>query len=139
MDVIVPAVGTVDVEIERVGDGPPFLLLHGAAGPSSMRGFAELLASRQAASVIVPTHPGFALTDRPADPQLGGRLGELEIPTLVIWGESDGIVDTAYGRAYSEAIPGSRFAVLPDAGHMPQIENAELLLEAIRADGLDAR
>jgi pimeloyl-ACP methyl ester carboxylesterase len=29
--------------------------------------------------------------------------------------------------------------VLPDAGHMPQIENAELLLEAIRADGLDAR
>jgi pimeloyl-ACP methyl ester carboxylesterase len=256
MNLIVPALGTVAVEIEELGEGSPFLLLHGGAGPFSMRAFAALLADRQAAHVIVPTHPGFALTDRPvgltdirslaslyavllqalslegvtvignsiggwiaaelgllkdprvtrlvlvdavglavpghpvasvegmavaeimrlsfhdptpferdpaslsereraiqganqaallvyaaemADPELSGRLGELQIPTLVIWGESDGIVDTPYGRAYSEAIPNSRFEVLPDAGHMPQMENAEQLLRAIRADGLDAR
>ena len=72
------------------------------------------------------------------DPELARRLSELEIPTLVIWGESDGIVDTAYGRAYSEAIANSRFEVLPGTGHMPQMENAELVLRAISADGPEA-
>jgi pimeloyl-ACP methyl ester carboxylesterase len=70
-----------------------------------------------------------------ADPELGQRLLRLETPTLVIWGASDGIVDTAHGRAYSDAISNSRFEVLPDTGHMPQMENPELLLGAICGDG----
>ena len=39
-----------------------------------------------------------------ADPTLLGRLGAIVTPTLVLWGESDRIVEPAYGRAYAAAI-----------------------------------
>jgi pimeloyl-ACP methyl ester carboxylesterase len=221
----------------------PFLLLHGGAGPFSMAGFADLLAARGNARVLVPTHPGFAGTpradgldsipalarlyaglldemdvwdvtvvgnsiggwiaaelallasprvsgitlvnavgievpehpvtdvsgltpvelsrlsfhdpdrfrpdpDRPgpdlaalaaytgmrmADPGLRDRLAGLDLPAQVIWGESDGIVVEAYGRAFAEAIPGAVFTVVPGAGHLPQLETPEELLAAMGA------
>src|SRR5215468_10362847 len=36
-----------------------------------------------------------------SDPALARRLGGIGIPVHVLWGESDGIVDTEYGRAYA--------------------------------------
>ena len=48
------------------------------------------------------------------------------MPTLVLWGGSDGIVSPQYGRAYSGLIPGARFTAIDAAGHHPQIEQAEI-------------
>lgn len=66
-----------------------------------------------------------------ADPTLVGRLGSLEIPTLVLWGESDGIVDVDYGRAYAAAIPQAQFQLLPETGHSPQLETPDQVIHAI--------
>jgi pimeloyl-ACP methyl ester carboxylesterase len=66
-----------------------------------------------------------------SDPTLTGRLSTLEMPTLVLWGDSDQIVDPDYGRAYAAAIPMARFQLLTDTGHMPQIETPDQLLHAI--------
>jgi pimeloyl-ACP methyl ester carboxylesterase len=66
-----------------------------------------------------------------ADPTLLSRLSELDLPTHVIWGESDRIVDPDYGRAIASAIHGSKFTLLPAAGHLPQLEAPEQLLGAI--------
>ena len=49
----------------------------------------------------------------------------------MICGASDGIAGPDIGRAYAEAIPYSRFTVLPDTGHLPQLETPEELLGAI--------
>jgi pimeloyl-ACP methyl ester carboxylesterase len=57
--------GKVDLVVEERGEGQPFLLLHGGAGPASMARFAGLLAERQHVRVLTPTHPGFARTKRP--------------------------------------------------------------------------
>jgi len=65
------------------------------------------------------------------DATLLGRLGGITIPTLVLWGESDQIVEPAYGQAYAAAIHGALFAVLPATGHMPQMETPGLVLQAI--------
>jgi pimeloyl-ACP methyl ester carboxylesterase len=65
------------------------------------------------------------------DPTLRGRLGQVTLPTLVLWGDSDQIVDPDYGRAFAAAIPGARFQLLPATGHVPQIETPEQLLRAI--------
>jgi pimeloyl-ACP methyl ester carboxylesterase len=73
-----------------------------------------------------------------ADPTLLGRLDGITIPALVLWGESDGIVEPAYGRAYAAAIPGARFEVLPATGHVPQMETPDLVLRTI-SDWLDAQ
>lgn len=66
-----------------------------------------------------------------ADPSLLGRLGHVAIPTLVLWGESDQIVEPAYGQAYAAAIHGARFEVLPGTGHVPQMEAPDLVLRKI--------
>jgi pimeloyl-ACP methyl ester carboxylesterase len=66
------------------------------------------------------------------DPTLRERLKGVSVPTLVLWGESDRIVDPDYGRAYADAIPTARFQLLTRTGHVPQIESPELVLSAIR-------
>jgi pimeloyl-ACP methyl ester carboxylesterase len=247
-------IGPVEVIVDDDGQGQPFLLLHGGAGPQSMAKFAALLLSSHPTRVVVPTHPGFGGTSRPdelasvaglaalyasmldalgledvtvignsvggwiaaemalvgsprisgvvlldavgikveghsvadvsglsvpeiqalsfhdptpfrvdptnipdaqksimaangaalatysgspamADPTLLGRLGNIAIPTLVLWGESDRIVEPAYGQAYASAIHWARFEVLPATGHMPQMETPELVLETIWNSG----
>jgi len=65
-----------------------------------------------------------------ADPSLAGRLAGITVPTLVVWGEADQMVTPAYGKEYAAAIPGATFRLLPDAGHLPQIENPAALLDA---------
>jgi pimeloyl-ACP methyl ester carboxylesterase len=66
------------------------------------------------------------------DPTLVKRLSAVTAPTLVLWGDSDGIVSPDYGRAFAAAIPTARFQLLSDTGHMPQIESPDKLLAAIR-------
>jgi pimeloyl-ACP methyl ester carboxylesterase len=66
-----------------------------------------------------------------ADPTLAGRLAAVTVPTLVVWGESDRIVVPDYGRLFAAAIPGARFELLPETGHVPQIESPQRLLRAI--------
>src|SRR6266702_5175850 len=65
------------------------------------------------------------------DPKLRRRLGRVRIPALVVWGESDGVVDPDYGRAYAQSLPNARFALIPEAGHLPQIEQPERLLALV--------
>ena len=239
----------VDLRVTERGDGKPFLLLHGGAGPVSFSRFADLFAHHYSVRVICPTHPGFARTPRPetlnsvrslaqlyaaflnelqvsdvtvmgnsiggwiacelallAPPQVGriilvdavgievpghpvadvsklspdqlmslsyhdpkpfridptsmtddqraiiasnraalgtyagpqgvdstlaGRLSKITLPALVVWGDSDRIVDAEYGRAFASSIPGAKFLLLSNTGHVPQIETPQLLMESI--------
>jgi pimeloyl-ACP methyl ester carboxylesterase len=59
------------------------------------------------------------------NPQLPRWLGRIEVPTLFLWGESDGVVSPDYGRAYAGMIPGARFELIARAGHHPEIEQPE--------------
>lgn len=252
-------IGRVDVRVEERGAGRPVLLLHGGAGPQSVSTFADLLAGEAGLRVLVPTHPGFGGTVRPAaldsaarlaatyaalvehldledlsvvgnsvggwvaaelaalvgadptsrarerwrnltlvgavgldvpdhrpadffsltldevadlsyfepdrfrldldamppaaralmpgnraalavyggatmtDPSLADRLGAITVPTLVVAGEADRIVDVEVARAYAALIPGARLVVLPRTGHLPQLETPDALLALLRA------
>jgi pimeloyl-ACP methyl ester carboxylesterase len=65
------------------------------------------------------------------NPKLRYRLHRINMPTLLIWGASDGVVPVAYAEAYRALIPGARLVVIPKAGHLPQVEQPDLLLEHI--------
>ncbi|MGP8072314.1 MAG: alpha/beta fold hydrolase [Thermoplasmata archaeon] len=65
------------------------------------------------------------------DPTLRSRLKRVEVPTLVVWGDSDRIVVPEYGRALAAAIPNADFLLLAHSGHLPQIETPGELLSAI--------
>jgi pimeloyl-ACP methyl ester carboxylesterase len=47
------------------------------------------------------------------------------LPSLIVWGEKDSIIPVEHGAAAHEAMPGSRFEVFPDAGHMPHNADPE--------------
>jgi len=248
--VTVDGIGPVPVTVTERGGGRPFLLLHGGAGPQSVDGFADLLATQEPARVIVPTHPGFGGTPRPegldsirllgrvytrlleeleltgvtvvgnsiggwiaaeiallgsprvsgvvlvdaaglvlldypapdfftltmdqvaelsyyrpdafrldvdhmpdqvkalmagnraslavyggpamADPGLRDRLPDITVPVLAVWGEADRMIPVEHGRAYAKAIPGARFLLIAEAGHLPQLETPDRLLAAVR-------
>ena len=65
------------------------------------------------------------------DPGLHDRLASITVPTLVLWGDADRIVDADVGRAYAAAIPGARFQLLEATGHLPQLETPQQALDAI--------
>ena len=66
-----------------------------------------------------------------SDPTLVDRLGTVEVPALMIWGASDGVVTPAYGRAVAEATPGAEFVEIAEAGHLPHLEAPEATWAAI--------
>jgi pimeloyl-ACP methyl ester carboxylesterase len=65
------------------------------------------------------------------NPQLKRWLRRITVPTLVVWGASDGIVKASYGRAYSSLIPQSRFELIERAGHHPEIEQAAAFVDTV--------
>jgi pimeloyl-ACP methyl ester carboxylesterase len=65
------------------------------------------------------------------NPQLRRRLRRVGVPTLVLRGESDGLVSEAYARAYADAIPGARFLTIAAAGHSPQTEQPEAFVAEV--------
>jgi len=67
------------------------------------------------------------------NPQLSRWLGAIQVPTLVLWGASDGVVKPDYGRAYAGLIPGARFELIEAAGHHPEIERPEDFVERVAA------
>ena len=56
------------------------------------------------------------------DPKLKQRLHRIRIPTLVLWGTADKLIDESYGRAFCAAIPGAKFEAIEGAGHFPHLE-----------------
>ncbi|MGD0430431.1 MAG: alpha/beta hydrolase [Acetobacteraceae bacterium] len=65
------------------------------------------------------------------NPQLRQWLHRIDVPTQVIWGESDRIVTPDYGRAYAALIPGATFTMIPEAGHHPELEQPDAFVAAI--------
>ena len=65
------------------------------------------------------------------NPKLPGRLHRIDVPTLLIWGESDGLVTPDYGRAFCDMIKGAEMVVIPEAGHAPQAEQPAAFVQAV--------
>jgi pimeloyl-ACP methyl ester carboxylesterase len=49
-------------------------------------------------------------------------LHRITLPTLILWGAEDRLIPSQYGPAFRDLIPNSRLEILPDCGHLPQVE-----------------
>ncbi len=61
------------------------------------------------------------------------RLGEIAVPTLLVWGAEDGITSRAHQDEMLSLIPGSRLEVVPGAGHLVTIEAPEVVVPLLSA------
>ena len=71
-----------------------------------------------------------AMKGRPDSTDL---LAGIAVPTLVIVGEDDAPSPPAVAEGMHRAIPGSRLVVLPDVGHLTNLEAPEAFNEALGA------
>jgi pimeloyl-ACP methyl ester carboxylesterase len=58
-------------------------------------------------------------------------LGQIHVPTLVVVGEEDVLTPPAEAEAMAAAIPGSRVAVIPRAGHLSNLESPSAYDDAL--------
>ncbi len=61
------------------------------------------------------------------------EIGELSMPTLIIWGDEDTIIPLAAGRWYDRHLPNSDLVVLEGVGHLPMEEAAVDSAAALRS------
>lgn len=61
------------------------------------------------------------------------RLGEIDVPVLVISGDDDRIVPPEQSVRLAGELPDAELVVIPDCGHVPQEECPAAFLEAVRA------
>jgi pimeloyl-ACP methyl ester carboxylesterase len=134
--VLVDAIG-IQVEGHPIADVFPLtsdeLLARSFHNPAAFRIDPDTLSPEQVAAMaanfqalgVYGREPGML------DPKLRRRLGRVTIPALVVWGDSDRVVDPDYGRAYAQSFPHARFELIPEAGHLPQIEQPARLLNLV--------
>jgi len=65
------------------------------------------------------------------NPNLRKWLHRISLPTHVIWGDTDKIVDPAYADEFGRVIAGSAVTMIEKAGHLPHIEKPEAFVEAV--------
>ncbi len=62
---------------------------------------------------------------------LDQRLGEIDLPALVISGEQDVIVPVQDSARLARSLPQAEFVILPECGHVPQEECPQAFLDAV--------
>ena len=65
------------------------------------------------------------------DPHLAKWLHRIDVPTLLIWGDHDRAFPKEYALAYQKAIPGAKLVIVPECGHVPQIEKPDAFVAAL--------
>ena len=58
-------------------------------------------------------------------PDSAGELAQITVPTLVVVGENDGVTPVAASEALNQGIPGSKLVVIPESGHLSNLEAPE--------------
>ena len=58
-------------------------------------------------------------------------LATITVPTLVVTGEEDAVTGPEIGRDLAAGIPGARFLLVEEAGHLVNLEQPEIVNEAL--------
>lgn len=76
-----------------------------------------------------------ATDERGMVPQLvlGDRWRELRVSTTFLWGESDAFGPPDLGREAASRAPNGRFVLIPDAGHVPWLDQPDRVAAEISA------
>jgi pimeloyl-ACP methyl ester carboxylesterase len=61
------------------------------------------------------------------------RYGELTMPTLILWGTRDKVLDPALGKRLESALPHARLVPIEGVGHAAQLEAPDVVLREMLA------
>jgi pimeloyl-ACP methyl ester carboxylesterase len=72
-------------------------------------------------------------------PDHAARLGEINVPTLILWGEQDAMFPREEEERLAEAIPNATLRVYPETGHAVHWERSEQVVRDLEAFMKDTR
>ena len=61
------------------------------------------------------------------NPALERWLHRISVPTLVVWGENDKLLPSAYAAVWKRCVPDVQVEIVPECGHSPHIEKLDLV------------
>jgi pimeloyl-ACP methyl ester carboxylesterase len=56
---------------------------------------------------------------------LGDRIGDIEAPTLLIWGKNDVVTPPEAAKEFLDRLPNARIVWFPQCGHVPMVEKPD--------------
>ena len=62
---------------------------------------------------------------------LRDHLKDIQIPTMIVWGQNDKIIPVSSGDYLHRTIAGSQLVVVPECGHAPGMEKPAVYLNAV--------
>jgi pimeloyl-ACP methyl ester carboxylesterase len=75
---------------------------------------------------------GFVRAYPPGSGSLWRLAARIRVPTLVVWGRQDRLVDVRLAPRVARTIPDARLLVLDNVGHVAQMERPRLVARAVR-------
>jgi pimeloyl-ACP methyl ester carboxylesterase len=73
----------------------------------------------------------FAWDPRWFNPALEHWVHRITVPTLVLWGRDDKLFPSAYAARWGELLPNARVEIIPECGHLPHIEKADIAAQKL--------
>ena len=58
-------------------------------------------------------------------------LGDIAVPVLILHGADDQLIPVAEAEAMFKAIPNAELVIVPDAGHLPNLEQPDIFNDAV--------
>jgi pimeloyl-ACP methyl ester carboxylesterase len=127
---------TLDHAVAAAGLERYVLVAGSASAPAALWQAIEARERIEALVLIAPkglaAHARGAANGAEHDVELERRLGEIEAPTLILFGTNEDMVPCETARAYAQRIPTSYVVLVYDAGEAIETERPEALLGAVR-------
>lgn len=115
------------VDADRVPEDLAECLAAGTRLPGATRSWTTMVER-----VFVPPGRGLFARELRATRALGPELGAITCPVVLLWGSQDPLGAPAVGRELAERMPDARLIKVPDAGHLPWIDQPDLCADVVR-------
>jgi pimeloyl-ACP methyl ester carboxylesterase len=63
--------------------------------------------------------------------QMAERISEIQVPTLILWGQKDRLIPPSLAERFHQDIDNSQVHIFPALGHVPQEENPQQTVEVL--------
>jgi 3-oxoadipate enol-lactonase len=100
--------------------------------PSYQAAHPELIEERRARFVGVDPQTFHAACAALATLDVRSQLAQVTVPALVLVGEHDEATPPAMSSELAAGLPNARLVILPGCAHVPQLQEPELFLDAIK-------